>query len=185
MPLRSVIPRRWLPSPSSPWQADSASERLCHSGHRAHGRVHGARARQRGARTIHAWRIPRSCSPIQTPRARSAIRQARQSAASASLLGIASFIFLALWMMRIRTNLGAIGKPAGGPPSVEWWGWFVPTRQLRIAFAWHARDLASQRWLGPIAWLVDPVLRGVVDLPDNSFRNVSRDRFQHRKTHSP
>jgi len=42
------------------------------------------------------------------------------------LVGIASFVFLALWMMRIRKNLTAVGTPAGGPPSVEWWGWFVP-----------------------------------------------------------
>ena len=43
-----------------------------------------------------------------------------------SLVAIAAFVFLALWMMRIRTNLSAVGKPAGGPPNVEWWGWFVP-----------------------------------------------------------
>lgn len=40
--------------------------------------------------------------------------------------GIAGFAMLALWMSRIRKNLLALGITAGGPPAVEWWGWFVP-----------------------------------------------------------
>lgn len=44
----------------------------------------------------------------------------------ASLVGIASFVFLALWMARIRANRTALGDTPGGPPAVEWWGWFVP-----------------------------------------------------------
>jgi len=43
-----------------------------------------------------------------------------------SLVAIASFVFLALWITRIRQNLTAIGSKPGGPPAVEWWGWFVP-----------------------------------------------------------
>lgn len=39
---------------------------------------------------------------------------------------LASYIFLALWMHKIRGNLTAIGKAPGGVPAVEWWGWFVP-----------------------------------------------------------
>ena len=39
---------------------------------------------------------------------------------------VASFVFLALWMHRIRANLTAIGRRPGGVPAVEWWGWFVP-----------------------------------------------------------
>jgi len=46
--------------------------------------------------------------------------------ALSSLVMIAAFVFLALWMTRVRRNLTAVGRPAGGPPSVEWWGWFVP-----------------------------------------------------------
>ena len=42
------------------------------------------------------------------------------------LVGIAAFIFLALWMARIRSNRTALGDTPGGPPSVEWWGWFIP-----------------------------------------------------------
>ena len=41
-------------------------------------------------------------------------------------IGIAAFVFLALWMSRIRQNLTSLGQKPGGPPSVEWWGWFVP-----------------------------------------------------------
>jgi len=42
------------------------------------------------------------------------------------MVGVASFVLLALWMTRIRSNLAAQGVKAGGPPAVEWWGWFVP-----------------------------------------------------------
>lgn len=41
-------------------------------------------------------------------------------------LGIASFVVLALWMSRIRGSRKARGEVVGGPPAVEWWGWFVP-----------------------------------------------------------
>jgi hypothetical protein len=46
--------------------------------------------------------------------------------AVSGLVAIGAFVCLALWMTRIRRNLTAVGRPAGGPPSVEWWGWFVP-----------------------------------------------------------
>src|SRR5690606_1184369 len=42
------------------------------------------------------------------------------------LLWIASFVLLAIWMMTIRGNLRKRGIEPGGPPAVEWWGWFVP-----------------------------------------------------------
>lgn len=42
------------------------------------------------------------------------------------VVGVASLVVLALWMSRIRKNLLARGVKAGGPPAVEWWGWFVP-----------------------------------------------------------
>jgi len=41
-------------------------------------------------------------------------------------VGLGSFVLLALWMSRIRSNLAKLGIKAGGPPHVEWWGWFVP-----------------------------------------------------------
>lgn len=41
-------------------------------------------------------------------------------------IGVAAFVVLALWMSRIRSNLTKVGVAAGGPPHVEWWGWFVP-----------------------------------------------------------
>lgn len=42
------------------------------------------------------------------------------------MVAIASYVFLAVWMMRIRQNLTATGNTPGGPPAVEWWGWFIP-----------------------------------------------------------
>jgi len=43
-----------------------------------------------------------------------------------SAVSIAAFIFLALWMAKIRANRTQLGETPGGPPAVEWWGWFVP-----------------------------------------------------------
>ena len=43
-----------------------------------------------------------------------------------TIVMLASFVVLALWMSRIRRNLASRGVKAGGPPAVEWWGWFVP-----------------------------------------------------------
>ena len=41
-------------------------------------------------------------------------------------VGIGAFVCLALWMSRIRTNRTRLGRAPGGPPAVEWWGWFIP-----------------------------------------------------------
>lgn len=49
-------------------------------------------------------------------------------------LMIASFVFLALWMARVRTAMKARGEVAGGPPAVEWWGWFVPIANFVLPF---------------------------------------------------
>ena len=43
---------------------------------------------------------------------------------------IASYVLLALWMSRIRTARMARGEAIGGPPAVEWWGWFVPLANM-------------------------------------------------------
>ncbi len=45
-------------------------------------------------------------------------------------LSIASFVLLALWMSRIRAARKARGETIGGPPAVEWWGWFVPVANI-------------------------------------------------------
>jgi len=50
------------------------------------------------------------------------------------VVGVASFVVLALWMSRIRKNLLARGVKAGGPPAVEWWGWFVPLGNFVLPF---------------------------------------------------
>jgi len=49
-------------------------------------------------------------------------------------LMIASFVFLALWVSRVRTAMAARGEVAGGPPAVEWWGWFVPIANFVLPF---------------------------------------------------
>jgi len=49
-------------------------------------------------------------------------------------LMIASFVFLALWMTRVRSAMAARGEVAGGPPAVEWWGWFVPIANVVLPF---------------------------------------------------
>ncbi len=49
-------------------------------------------------------------------------------------LMIASFVLLALWMSRVRTAMSSRGEVAGGPPAVEWWGWFVPLGNFVLPF---------------------------------------------------
>ncbi len=51
-----------------------------------------------------------------------------------TMLMIASYVILALWMTKIRSNLRARGIVAGGPPAVEWWGWFVPLANFVLPF---------------------------------------------------
>lgn len=49
-------------------------------------------------------------------------------------LMIVSFIVLALWMSRLRSAMQARGEEPGGPPAVEWWGWFVPLANFVLPF---------------------------------------------------
>lgn len=49
-------------------------------------------------------------------------------------LMIASFIVLALWMSRLRSAMTNRGETPGGPPAVEWWGWFVPLGNFVLPF---------------------------------------------------
>ncbi len=49
-------------------------------------------------------------------------------------LQIASFVLLALWMSKIRSARTARGDAIGGPPAVEWWGWFVPLANIVLPF---------------------------------------------------
>ena len=49
-------------------------------------------------------------------------------------VGIASFVLLALWMSKIRAARTAHGEKIGGPPAVEWWGWFVPLANVVLPF---------------------------------------------------
>ena len=49
-------------------------------------------------------------------------------------VSIASYVLLALWMSKIRTARKARGEKIGGPPAVEWWGWFVPLASIVLPF---------------------------------------------------
>jgi len=49
-------------------------------------------------------------------------------------IAIASFVLLALWMSKIRGARKARGEATGGPPAVEWWGWFVPFANVVLPF---------------------------------------------------
>ncbi len=50
--------------------------------------------------------------------------------ALSSLVQIASYVLLALWMWKLRSIQRARGADPGGVPAVEWWGWFVPFANL-------------------------------------------------------
>lgn len=52
----------------------------------------------------------------------------------ATPIAIASFVLLALWMSKIRGARKAHGTAIGGPPAVEWWGWFVPFANVVLPF---------------------------------------------------
>jgi hypothetical protein len=47
---------------------------------------------------------------------------------------IASFVLLALWMSKVRSAMTARGEIPGGPPAVEWWGWFVPIANFVLPY---------------------------------------------------
>lgn len=51
-----------------------------------------------------------------------------------NVLAIVSFVFLALWMSRLRSNRTALGETPGGPPAVEWWGWFIPIADFVLPY---------------------------------------------------
>lgn len=50
------------------------------------------------------------------------------------VIGIGSFVVLALWMTKIRANRTQVGTTPGGPPAVEWWGWFIPFANFILPF---------------------------------------------------
>ncbi|WP_062380398.1 DUF4328 domain-containing protein [Demequina pelophila] len=63
------------------------------------------------------------------------------------LLMVASLVTYGLWASRIRRNVEAAGRPAGGPRSVEWWGWFVPLGNMVLP-VWGARAISR----GAVGW---------------------------------
>jgi len=49
-------------------------------------------------------------------------------------LWIASFVLVALWMSKVRSAMTDRGEVPGGPPAVEWWGWFVPLADFVLPY---------------------------------------------------
>jgi len=47
---------------------------------------------------------------------------------------VSSFVLLALWMSKIRSARTVRGDKIGGPPAVEWWGWFIPLANIVLPF---------------------------------------------------
>ena len=78
---------------------------------------------------------------------------------SASPLAIASFVLLALWMSKIRAARTARGEAIGGPPAVEWWGWFVPLANIVLPFLGMRAITKARAGMGLLARLVARVRR--------------------------
>ena len=83
------------------------------------------------------------------------------------VVSVGSFISLALWMSRLRSNRAALGQTPGGPPAVEWWGWFVPLANFVLPFL--GMRAITRRLVGVgvllgwwipfcLVWLLQPVV---------------------------
>lgn len=68
---------------------------------------------------------------------------------------LAAFVVLAMWMARIRKNLAQQGINAGGPPHVEWWGWFVPLANFVLPLLGMRAIARRKVGMGPLLgwWL--------------------------------
>lgn len=68
---------------------------------------------------------------------------------------LAAFVVLAMWMAKIRKNLVHKGITAGGPPHVEWWGWFVPLANFVLPLLGMRAIARRKVGMGPLLgwWL--------------------------------
>lgn len=80
-------------------------------------------------------------------------------------LAIASFVLLALWMSKIRAARTARGDAIGGPPAVEWWGWFIPLANLVLPFLGMRAITKARAGLGLLlGWWIAFVAAGAVSV---------------------
>ena len=78
---------------------------------------------------------------------------------------IASYVLLALWMQRIRNARKAHGEVVGGPPAVEWWGWFVPFAGFVLPFLGMRAITKARAGMGLLlGWWIAFVAAGVVSV---------------------
>lgn len=47
---------------------------------------------------------------------------------------VTSYVLFALWVGRIRAHWRYRNVEPGGPPAVEWWGWFIPVASLVLPY---------------------------------------------------
>jgi len=59
-------------------------------------------------------------------------------------LAIASYVVVALWMMRVYKNLTTRGQKPSAPATMEWWGWFIPVANFILPF-WSMKAIARKR----------------------------------------
>jgi hypothetical protein len=103
---------------------------------------------------------------------------------------IASYILLALWMQRIRNAKKAHGEVVGGPPAVEWWGWFVPFAGLVLPFLGMRAITKARAGMGLLlGWWIAFVAAGVVSVASVAaeFRAIdfSTGKFAHPEALDP
>lgn len=78
---------------------------------------------------------------------------------------IASYVLLALWMQRIRNARKAHGEVVGGPPAVEWWGWFVPLANIVLPFLGMRAITKARAGMGILlGWWIAFVAAGAVSV---------------------
>ncbi len=80
-------------------------------------------------------------------------------------VSIASFILLALWMSKIRAARKARGETIGGPPAVEWWGWFVPFANVVLPLLGMRAITKGRAGMGLLAgWWTTYIVAGALSL---------------------
>ena len=117
---------------------------------------------------------------------------AGQSPASALSipLAIASFVLLALWMSKIRSARIARGDTIGGPPAVEWWGWFVPLANIVLPFLGMRAITKARAGMGILlGWWLAYVAAGAVSvaaaIPEFTAIDFSTGKLTHPEALNP
>jgi hypothetical protein len=105
-------------------------------------------------------------------------------------LAIASFVLLALWMQRIRNARKARGEVVGGPPAVEWWGWFVPLANIVLPLLGMRAITKARAGMGILlGWWLAYVAAGAVSvaaaIPEFTAIDFSTGKLAHPEALNP